>query len=338
MIDKILKFCKKNECQLLYATFYGSHLYGLNNRNSDIDIKGVILPSYKKCLLYEKVQSISQSTGDDKNKNKKSDVDIQLWSLQYWLDLVFKGDTNALDLLYSWSNKKQVIYYHNTFIDYFMKNPLYLYNPLKIKAFIGYAINQAKRYGIRGSRFGIIKDIRKHIKPIKDENPDDKLYKYIDSIIEYFGDDNFCIKKKIKNGEQEIDSLIICNKIYLGNITLQDTFDRLDFAYKQYGERSKQALKAHGLDYKALSHAVRAILQMKQLLIFKEIKFPFKGKEKQLLLQIKNGKLSYEDIEKIIIDGIMNIEKLQENVQMKEQYNKKYINKMILNLYKIKIE
>src|SRR6056297_3686368 len=92
----------KNEIhphKLIYLSEFGSSLYGTNSENSDIDYKGIFLPNKRELLLGKKMKSYTYSSGNDKGKNTKNDVDIQLWSLHYFIELLSKGETGAIDLL-----------------------------------------------------------------------------------------------------------------------------------------------------------------------------------------------------------------------------------------------
>ena len=89
--------------RILYVTKMGSHLYGTNSENSDTDVKFIFLPSEEDCLLGIAAKNININSSNDKEANTKDDVDIQGWSLQFFIDLLRKGDTNALDVLYSYT-------------------------------------------------------------------------------------------------------------------------------------------------------------------------------------------------------------------------------------------
>ena len=85
----------QNNCKLAYITKFGAHLYGTNTENSDIDVRGLYWPDIKDLILEKKLNSLSYTTGDNKTKNNVNDFDIQMWSVNYWLSLVNKGDTLA---------------------------------------------------------------------------------------------------------------------------------------------------------------------------------------------------------------------------------------------------
>jgi len=106
--DVLDKLTDKNE--LLYLSLSGSGLHGTATTESDVDVTGVFLPSKESCILNRASEAIRFSTGSDDSKNEASDVDTTLWSLQYWLKKVGEGECNAIDLLYSPSNKGAVLY------------------------------------------------------------------------------------------------------------------------------------------------------------------------------------------------------------------------------------
>lgn len=83
---------------LIMKCLFGSHLYLLNTPNSDKDYKGIYLPEKRELLLGNYAKQISQSTGDDKSKNTKDDVDVEIFSLPYFIELACKGETVALDI------------------------------------------------------------------------------------------------------------------------------------------------------------------------------------------------------------------------------------------------
>lgn len=62
---------------------HGSHLYGTNTEKSDTDYKGIFLPSIEDYLLQKVQKTITQNTGDGKSKNSNTDIDDQLFSLNY---------------------------------------------------------------------------------------------------------------------------------------------------------------------------------------------------------------------------------------------------------------
>jgi len=61
-------------------TVFGSHLYGLNTKNSDRDIKGIYLPTLNELLLGNYKPYINLDS-NKKGKNDSSDVDEEYIAL-----------------------------------------------------------------------------------------------------------------------------------------------------------------------------------------------------------------------------------------------------------------
>ena len=53
---------------------FGSHLYGLNTPNSDVDYKGIFMPTLEELLLGTYPKTIVTSTGPEHAKNSADDV------------------------------------------------------------------------------------------------------------------------------------------------------------------------------------------------------------------------------------------------------------------------
>ncbi|GAF70792.1 unnamed protein product, partial [marine sediment metagenome] len=183
-------------------------------------------------------------------------------------------------------------------------------------------------------RLGVIKDLYNELRQMPPEHLFLTLEEYgIEGIIKFFGDEQYCYRQKTSNGVKDLDSIVICGKIYLEDITMKDFLRRITESYEKYGERSRQALKNKGLDFKALSHAYRAIIQTKQLLINATIKYPFEGDELKTLMDIKQGLLKWKRIEEIIYHGLDEIEKLQGECQIDSKYDYNFIRENILKIY-----
>lgn len=327
------KQIEKDGHAILYKCLFGSHLYGSNSENSDRDFKAIFLPSIESCLLQNPPKSYANKTSSNEEKNTKDDVDEQYWSLQYWLNLLEKSDSNAVDLLYSYQKKDCVVYKHGLF-DQFIENRHKLLNSCKIKGYIGYICQQSKKYGLKSSRLGIVKSIWKYLQEKVSKqtlhDKDVKLGDYMHDIFYRFGKEPYCFIKELKNGE---NGLIVCGSVHIPTITIKEFYDRIKKQWDQYGERARLAEKNEGIDWKALSHAVRCIGQMKEYLETGHITFPIKNVEQ--VKKIKYGNETWENIEEIIIKGIEDIERLSVDNNM-SKYDGRLINKMILGCYDYK--
>ena len=96
---------------------------------------------------------------------------------------------------------------------------------------------------------------------------------------------------------------------------------------KEYtSQRTKDA--ADGNDWKALSHAIRVLLEIKELLNTGNITFPCK--QSRFLMRIKQGKINREIIDEFFNTELSNI---LENVQANKlgwKYDEEFWNEFIL--------
>lgn len=328
----VVKYVNENMCEphgheLLYLCKFGSHLYGTHSPESDLDYKGIFLPSKESLLLGHKVKSLHYSSGKDNSRNSNEDIDIDLWSLQYFLELISKGETNAIDVLYSITNKNCLVHYDTGLNDLFY-NPLKLFDPVNCNAFVGYAIGQAKKYGIKGSRLGVIKQVYEYLEHIRvDDVFYGKLSDYVEEILDKFYDPSFCFMKEIN--EEEV--LVLCGKVHLFSISLDEFYNRVKREYEKYGDRTKKAEQNEGVDWKAISHAVRCLVQMEELLTEGKISYPLK--DAQYLLDIKQGKYDFCWVEELIKNRLEYVDSLQSTTNVKGYVDRELIEDVILDLY-----
>lgn len=341
-LDKIKELCDQNGVTLLYACKFGSHLYGMNTPESDTDYKGLFLPSKEQCFTQNVSKSITYTSGENSSKNTDEDVDIQLWSLQYFLKMVSRGETNSLDLLYSFTFPEMEVYKLDI-MDSIFGNHNRLFDIKSCNAYVGYAIGQAKKYGIKGSRLGVLKSVNRHVIDwIRDYNGDEKiedirLRSYLPSLsLSGLFDSSYCFTKKFDvNKDNPMEGLVLCGKVHMESIPLLEFYKRVNGEYKKYGNRAEEAEKNNGLDWKALSHALRALSQMKQLIKKGYIKYPLENANE--LKNIKLGNTTFKEVEKRILKDLKWIDETLNDPDL-SVFNKKddnLIRNIIINSYSV---
>jgi predicted nucleotidyltransferase len=135
--------------------YHGSHLYGTNTPESDVDFKGVALAETYDVLLGripKVIESKSPRKGDGE-KNQAGDVDLQVFSLHQFMHLALKGETVAVDMLHAPQSKCQIW----TDIWEELRRNRHLFYTRSMKSLVGYARSQAAKYGLRGSRLAAAK-------------------------------------------------------------------------------------------------------------------------------------------------------------------------------------
>ena len=91
---------KFDDSKILVKAIAGSKLYGTDLPTSDSDYKIVFLPSINDIIRLSVIQAKFTSTGGDA-KNTNKDVDVECFELRRYLQMVERGDTVALDLLFT---------------------------------------------------------------------------------------------------------------------------------------------------------------------------------------------------------------------------------------------
>ena len=104
------------------------------------------------------------------------------------------------------------------------------------------------------------------------------------------------------------------DKLYPGEWSKTKFLAKLQQEQEQYGERAKKS--ADGVDWKALSHAVRVLFQCHEFLETKFIKFPLK--EADLIKGIKEQHLTLKECTGIIEFMMLKLEVASSKCTLRE--------------------
>lgn len=291
--------------KIIVKMFFGSHLYGTNTENSDKDYKGIYLPSKEDILLNRISKSYSESTGDDSSKNTSNDIDSEFYSLHYFLKLACEGETVALDMLHAPSN--MILETSKTW-DIIVENRQKFYTS-NLKSFVGYARKQAAKYGIKGSRLNAAKQVLDCLSKYNGELKLRRLWNDLPT------GDHIVMLPENPNGLKEYE---VCGRKVQESATVAYAYSVIKLFHDNYGERAKQAAQNKGIDWKAISHALRAAFQVIEIFNQGTIIFPLR--EAEYLKEVKSGKLDY------LSDVAPKLEKLMdelEELSEESQYPKK---------------
>jgi predicted nucleotidyltransferase len=333
LLAKARAMCAENDAELLFLTFSGSTLYGTRiEGKSDLDARGLYLPRFSSLALGNDKRSIRLASGNESEKNSADDFDIDLWSLQYWLlKLLPSGDTGALDLLFSPSNAACTIYRSKVLDDIFA-HPLKLIDTANGKTYAEYSMGQAKKYGIKGSHLGALKAVCAFLaKSCPSPSPDERLSDYLQQLVDACGDERFC---KIQD-VHDYPGLYLCRKLHEGNTRMTEFKKRVETDMNRFGERAKEAERNLGLDFKALSHALRALRQMEELLLTGSISFPLKNRRE--IMEVNTGKVEWAEIENRLTAMINHVETLQKNAPDAGVPDTKFAESRLLSCYESRV-
>jgi len=298
------------ELNMIVRMHFGSFLYGTNTPESDQDYKGIFIPSKREVLLghIPKSYNVSRKKAEGE-KNTSDDVDIEIYSLHYFIKLACEGQTVALDMLHAPSSMIQ----ESSYIwDYIVTNREKFYTK-NLKAFVGYARRQSAKYCCKGSRLNALKEVIGFL----EKNSDKILSDLWDTLPT--GEHVYMIGKS-PNGLEQYQ---VCGKIFQETVRTDYILPILVRFYDNYGERAEQAARNEGIDWKAVSHAIRAALEVRQLLTENTITFPLK--DAPYLTKVKIGKLDYLTEVAPVLEGLMDeVEELSKQSALPEKADYKF--------------
>ena len=270
---------------LLFSTKFGSHLYGLNGPNSDVDWKSVMLPSLDNLLLQKGNWCRNESTGDNDSRNTKDDVDNEMFSLHKFIDHACSGQMVAIDMLHATGDC--VGFESGIWKDLRSKRGMFYTKDMA--AFLGYVRKQAAKYSIKGSRLATMSLAKECIHFAIDDG-----LETLGQVILPIDEHAQWVTQTGSNGEEQL-FYEICGSKLQSTLNLQMAYNIIKGKYDKYGHRAKLAEQNLGVDWKAISHAVRAAYQLADIYTEGDIVFPFEGDRRKFLLDIKNGDLHYKN-------------------------------------------
>lgn len=388
MIDEIIKQLKPLiNGKLIYLSQYGSHLYGLNTENSDLDFRGVYIPELDDIILHKDkdeineeleiylppeplqqkehvlgeiyMQPIVSERGKQVNANRDNlkKVDVKIFSLQKFIQLCSKADTNALDLLFSYpsDNIEQYVYAQNMGrgkwnphedhyfcpFGFIHRNRNKLINTDRLESPITYAFKQATKYGLKGERLKVLEEVLQVARDLIEKyqvqnelNNNGTAVAYIPNVkelvkeLEPLDGKHLRIDVLDNKGKKE-KYLFVCGVQHQFNLDLDKFIKRIEEKINKEYTSQRTIDAKDGNDWKALSHAIRVLLEIKELLDTGNIQFPLKDKD--FLLDIKLGKVEREYIDNFFNQELSNIlERVQKN-ELDWKYDEEFWNEFILN-------
>ncbi len=289
---------------------FGSHLYGIDTEESDLDFVGVYIPTRDQVLLNDIPKTIKFNTSGDNTKNTADDVDIVLYSLHYFIELACQGQTVAFDMIHAPENMCLV---NTPLWKKVVKNRKKFYTK-NLYAFVGYARKQASKYGIKGSRLSdaenVLNFLQKHL--LADKK---KLSDIWDDLPE---------GEHIEKDEESSPRIYsVCQRKLQDTCNTEYAFDCIRKFHQSYGERARAAAENKGVDWKALSHALRAAYQVREIFTEDHITFPLK--KKAYILRVKQGKLDYLTQVAPVLESLMEeLERLAKQSKLPKEVNRKF--------------
>jgi hypothetical protein len=309
---------------------FGSHLYGTDTQQSDRDFKSVHIPESRLILLGRAKGSTStQRPKDQGEKNYAGEIEEEKFSLQRYLGLLAEGQTVALDMLFA---PDYAILETSDCWREIRENKHRLLTK-KSAAFVGYCRQQANKYGIKGSRVSAMRNARTLLERLGDEKGWHTKLKDCAQEFENFVRENpdHSALIDMESAGQALRHFEVCGRKIPYSVHLKVGFDLCDKIFKEYGARALLAEQQNGIDWKALSHAVRVAQEAIELLETGNVTFPLPNAAH--ILSIKKGELPYATVAAEIERLLVEVESASERSSLPEKPDFGFIDDFVVAKY-----
>ena len=321
----LMKICTVGN-GLIMATLAGSHLYGTNTPESDIDIRGVCLQTRESLLGFQGFEQF-QPKGENairfanENFGYLSD-DVCIYGVTKFLKLAMDCNPNIVELLFA------PAFYENEIWHEIVKNSHNILSTKVKHSFSGYAFAQLKR-------------IKRH-KEWLDSAPEKPNPEEYDAV---FVDGGWKWPDVNKN---EILKLVAVTAHFnldkkLGALfnrwSRKKEYQRAMDDYKSYqtwvkNRNPKRFVleKKYGFDTKHAAHLVRLFAEASRLLTTGELVFPLPRAERELYLDVLHGAVDYDTIVKSAETYDVTLAQLAENSVLPKKPNRVAVEEMLMKI------
>ena len=258
---------------IILLTLGGSHAYGTNNENSDLDIRG--------CALNSKMQILTNANFE---QFVNEETDTTIYSFNKLISLLSNVNPNTIEML---GNKPEHYFYVSPIGKELIDNAHLFLSKKAIYSFGGYANQQLRRLENKSNRLVGQSQNEEHIyKTIEHASYDFKN--------RYFTMPDDAIKLYIDKAVQEGYDTEIFMDINLKHYPLRDykgmwsEMQSIVKAYGKIGKRNEKAIEHNKLG-KHMMHLIRLYMMCLDILENEKI-VTYREKEHDLLMDIRNGK------------------------------------------------
>lgn len=305
---------------------FGSHLYGLNTSQSDIDWMGVYLPTLQSLLLGNYTKTFNLSTGGS-GKNKATDIDLEIMALPRFIELACRSASVAIDMLHS----TQPIFGEGEYD--FIWNELVSrrteFYTKKLKSFIDYGAGQAAKYSIKSSKLLAIENV---YNAATDYITMGK-YSRLAEIIHKLPSNEYCKITISGNPTFGIRTFYeMCGRKYQDSISITSFIENVKKICNSYGARVHAAKNNENIDWKGISHALRMAYQARAIYIDGDFEYPLK--ETPFIMDVKQCKLDFmTQVNPVLVDLIDEVKVLSEKSSLQERVDRSKWDTWLLDIY-----
>ncbi len=268
-----LRTDKHLQGNIIILTLGGSHAYGTNNENSDLDVRGCALNSKREILTNENFEQFTNT-----------ETDTTIYAFNKLIALLSNVNPNTIEML---GNKSEHYFYVSPIGKELIRNSHLFLSKKAVYSFGGYANQQLRRLDNKAARLIGQADNEKHIlKTIEHASYDFKN--------RYFNMPEDSIKLYVDKAIQEGYDTEIFMDVNFKHYPLRDyssmwsEMQAILKSYSKVGKRNTNAIE-HGKLGKHMMHLVRLYMMCLDILEKEQI-ITYREQEHNLLMDIRNGK------------------------------------------------
>jgi hypothetical protein len=272
----------------------GAHLYGTATPASDLDLKAVLLPGGRDILLGQVAGSVSDSLrADPDTARRPGDMDLEVHSLQRFLQLLAAAQPVAVEMLFA-PDAAHVASPDPLWREVQRLGPRLITRHIGV--FVRYCRKQAEVYGAKGARAAAARQVLDVLATAEGRHGSQARLGEIASELEVLAaaTSHVALVDVVIQDGRTVRHLELCGRKAPFTATIRAAREMTERVLAGYGQRALQAERQEGVDWKALSHAVRIGREAAELLHTGRLQFPLSSAPR--LLAIKLGQVPYDEV------------------------------------------
>lgn len=309
--------------RIILDTIVGSHLYGTTTPESDIDYVGIFMPTEEYVYGFQRVEEVECSikSKDNTGRNTNEAVDKKFYEYRKFMKLLIENNPNITEIIFSNKHIINTSYSENIFA---LRDRIF--HKGLIKKFIAYSHSQKHKMFIKAENY---KELLDAVKIIEDQV--EKLNRTTLIEITYMLNNPINSIMTIVLDDDFKPSYVKISDLHFNpGATIKMVFDKIKKRIDSVGHR-KELFTKYGYDSKFGCNVVRLLLEGRRLLKEQQLVFPFPEDERQMIMDIKLGKLKADEIIQIADNLEKEIDSLKEMTKLPEKIDFDRIQKFVID-------
>jgi hypothetical protein len=326
----------------IFGTVAGSFLFGTSVERSDIDIRGVYIPSLNDIVMqrvkvdnaplreldtaaiYKQARGIAMRYGFG---TPEDGDDVNSMPLHHFLSLVASGEVTTTELMFAPNH-----FWITDMTDYFVWLEVQKIRSKivtkQIKRAVGFCNGIYMQFGVRAERLSAAIEARDLIKGLVDSHSHNALLgAYERDFLPLTELDHI----ELDSDDHNIKMLRVCGRGLQYTATVGNALNVLEGAVASYGKRANASLNPERKDWKSVMHALRVSEQTIELLKDGEIRFirPNSG----YLREVRSGERPMDEVTAKIDENMAVMNELVETSDLPETADMNAIEELVKELY-----